>query len=366
MPDAAGAQMLRLRQQLLDRVWLGLMLLAAVGTPASVARALTTGWMPLYTAHVCLAAFIFTMYALRRRLSFTQRSFIVLGILVLLGTAGLLTLGMLGGGFWWLAAAVLLAGTLYSHRVGLAMAVAASALIAVAAVLFTQGVLTLQVDPAAYVYAATSWIAFLLVASIMPLVLFQSIALFQGSTVELLEQVERQRSEIERLARHDALTGLVRWDVAVDRLQAALDPAASRSNKVGVLFVDLDGFKAVNDSLGHEAGDRVLQVVAERLAGTLRPGDIAARIGGDEFILILTNVQGTADAQQVAERAISAVATPIALPSGSVSVSASIGIALYPDHATDAKGLRRCADAAMYAAKSAGKNRAALGAAAQV
>lgn len=364
MPGPAGSQMVRLRQQLLDRVWLGLMLLALVGTPASLARALATGWIPLYTVHVCLAAFIFAMYALRARLSFNQRSVVVLGVLVLLGSAGMLTLGLLGGGFWWLAAAVLLAGTLHSQRVALAMAAATSALIAVVGILFTTGALTLQVDPATYVYAPTSWVAFVLVAAIMPFVLFQAIALFQRSTVELLEQVEQQRAEIERLARHDGLTGLVRWDVAVDRLQVALAAAARWGHKVGVLFVDLDGFKAINDSLGHEAGDRVLQIVAERLAGTLRAEDTAARVGGDEFILILVEVAGAAEARQAAERAVAAVAAPIALPGGSVSVSVSIGVALYPDHASDTKGLRRCADAAMYAAKSAGKNRAALGVAA--
>jgi len=362
--SSASSQLLGIRRQLLDRVWLGLLVLALIGTPASISRALATGWIPLYTFHVCLAALVVGLFVVRRRFHFNLQSAALLTIFFLLGAAGMLTLGLMGAGFWWLAASVLLAGTLHSPRVGLAVAAATVTLIVVAAVLFTNGLLTMQVDPATFAYAPTSWISFLLVASIMPFVLYQSITLFQRSTIELLEEVDRQRTEIQRLATHDALTGLVRSELAEERLELALAAARRRGNKVGVLFIDLDGFKEINDTRGHDAGDRVLQIVAERLAVLLRGEDTAARIGGDEFIVILNDLPGSAQAEAAAERAIAAIAAPIALPDGAVTVTASIGIALYPDHAADVAGLRRCADAAMYAAKSAGRNRAALGVAA--
>lgn len=361
MSDAAASQMLSLRLQLLDRIWLGLLILALIGAPASVSRALATGWIPLYTAHVCIAAIIVALFVARRRLSFNLRAAAVLGIFFVVGAVGMLTLGLLGAGFWWLATATLLAGTLYSQRMALAVAAVTIVLIAVSAVGFTSGMLTLPIDPATYVYAVPSWVSFLLVATIMPFVVFQSITLFQSATVELLEKVDRQRAQIEQLATHDPLTALPRWDLAVDRLNIAIAAAQRAGHRVGFLFIDLDGFKAINDTRGHEAGDRVLQAVAERLRASLRSEDTAARVGGDEFAVILGNLHDAAEALRAAERTIGAIAVPVPLGDGDVTVGASIGIALFPDHAPDVRGLRRCADAAMYAAKSAGKNRAALG-----
>jgi diguanylate cyclase (GGDEF)-like protein len=360
MSEAAPSQMLILRTQLLNRIWVGLLILALIGAPASASRALATGWIPLYTVHLCLAAIIVALFLLRRRLSFNLRAAAVLGIFFVVGAVGMLTLGLLGAGFWWLATATLLAGTLYSTRMGLAVAAVTVLLIAVSAVGFTSGTLKLPVDPATYVYAVPSWASFMLVAMIMPFVVFQSITLFQSATVELLEKVERQRAQIEQLATHDPLTGLPRWDLAVDRLIVAIAAAQRAGHRVGFLFIDLDGFKAINDTRGHEAGDRVLQAVAERLRASLRAEDTAARVGGDEFAVILGHLHDPAEALRAAERAIGAISVPVPLGDGDVVVGASIGVALFPDHAPDVRGLRRGADAAMYAAKNAGKNRAAL------
>src|SRR5262245_7976386 len=151
--SSAASQLLGIRRQLLDRVWLGLLVLALVGAPASASRALTTGWIPLYTFHAGLAVVVALLFLLRRRFSFNLQSAALLTIFFLLGAVGTLTLGLIGAGFWWLAACALLAGTLHSPRVGLAVAAASVVLMAVAAVLFTNRVLTLQVDPAVFAYA---------------------------------------------------------------------------------------------------------------------------------------------------------------------------------------------------------------------
>lgn len=120
--------------------------------------------------------------------------------------------------------------------------------------------------------------------------------------------------------------------------------------------MDLDHFKEVNDTLGHAAGDRLLQEAAARLRGCLRKADTVARLGGDEFAVLLAEVAGAEDAEQVAEKIVAAMNRPFPLPNGEGHVSASIGIALYPEAGKDAETLLRHADWAMYQAKSGGRN----------
>lgn len=158
------------------------------------------------------------------------------------------------------------------------------------------------------------------------------------------------------MATHDKLTGLPALRLAADRIDMALSHAARSGDKVALLFVDLDGFKAVNDKHGHEAGDRVLAEVAARLKTCVRASDTAARIGGDEFIVVLPDLHDAAAAGEVADKIIQAVSAPIAFGAASLAVGASIGIAVFPDHAQDSIALRRAADGAMYDVKRQGKN----------
>ena len=141
-----------------------------------------------------------------------------------------------------------------------------------------------------------------------------------------------------------------------DRPEYALRLASRNRQLVALLWLDLDGFKAINDTLGHAAGDELLRQVSQRLQASLRESDTAARMGGDEFTVVLATVAHPEDATGVAQKIIDQIHQPFALPQGSAQISTSIGIALYPDHASTAKELVHCADLAMYAAKNAGKN----------
>jgi diguanylate cyclase (GGDEF)-like protein/PAS domain S-box-containing protein len=175
---------------------------------------------------------------------------------------------------------------------------------------------------------------------------------------------ERKRAEeLEHQAFHDSLTGLPNRALFMNRLQHALERAGRHRGSVGVMFLDLDGFKRVNDSLGHEAGDQLLVVVADRLQGCLRPEDTAARLGGDEFTVLLEELTGVQEAIQVAERIVERLKAPYDLGEHAsqanlvVSVSSSIGIALGSAEARDPTELLRWADLAMYQAKTEGKAR---------
>ncbi len=163
-------------------------------------------------------------------------------------------------------------------------------------------------------------------------------------------------SKLVHQATHDALTGLPNRLLLQDRLNHAIEIARREQSKVAVMFIDLDRFKVVNDSLGHEVGDRLLVVVADRLRLCLRRSDTIARLGGDEFVVVLTNFQTTGEIAEVAEKIIARIDEPATLDDYNMHVGASIGIAFFPDDGEDVTSLMRDADGAMYRAKSAGGN----------
>ena len=165
------------------------------------------------------------------------------------------------------------------------------------------------------------------------------------------------QKRIEQLAYSDALTGLPNRQLFQEKLQQAIEWAASGSRMVALLFIDLDGFKQVNDSLGHYVGDQLLKSVAKRLIASLRVSDTVARLGGDEFTVILTTVPGESEVEQVAQKIIDTLALPYSFDGQLVRVSASVGIAIYPIHYDSTERLLQGADEAMYQAKAAGKGR---------
>lgn len=170
-------------------------------------------------------------------------------------------------------------------------------------------------------------------------------------------KLRQTQTQLQYLAYHDALTGLPNRAFLTERLPDMLADARRYQKKLAVLFIDLDQFKVINDSLGHSTGDQVLRCVAERLKGTVRQGDIVARLGGDEFVLVLRSMQDSSDAAIAADRINQIIAVEVT-PEGHrpLITTCSIGISIFPDNATDPESLIRNADAALYAAKEKGRN----------
>lgn len=175
----------------------------------------------------------------------------------------------------------------------------------------------------------------------------------QAMTRELREREEYMR----HMAQHDPLTQLPNRALFSDRLQAALARARRERSRAALMFVDLDHFKPVNDACGHAVGDSLLIAATERMRECLRESDTLARVGGDEFVVLLPHIDSRDDARQVAERIRASIALPFQIGPHQIDISASIGICIFPEHAGDEVGLMKCADTAMYQAKDAGRDR---------
>ncbi len=184
-----------------------------------------------------------------------------------------------------------------------------------------------------------------------------------GEPLSLIAQVEditerrRAQEQIRQLAYYDTLTGLPNRRLLLDRLRHDLDQARRFQRSLAIMFLDLDRFKQINDTLGHDVGDELLKVVAARLGACIRSGDTVSRQGGDEFVIVLAEIAHAQDAARVAEKTIQSLAEPIVVRGNELRITASIGIAVYPDNGTDdMQELMKKADQAMYAAKEAGRN----------
>ena len=173
------------------------------------------------------------------------------------------------------------------------------------------------------------------------------------SDIRELKAVEQQ---LAHLAHHDELTGLPNRLYFKAQVEKSLQSAKRNQHRMALLFLDLDGFKQINDSFGHDIGDQLLKEIALRLKNAIREEDMVARMGGDEFIIILNQIKGPDDASLVASNIVTEVSRPMQLPQHTLSPSTSIGISIYPDHAESVIGLQKAADHAMYTAKDQGKN----------
>ncbi len=171
-----------------------------------------------------------------------------------------------------------------------------------------------------------------------------------------ISERKRQQEHINFLAHHDSLTGLPNRILFGDRLEHSLELARRKKGSVALLYIDLDNFKPVNDTLGHEAGDIVLKNVARRLQENIRTSDTVARVGGDEFVVILVDIVKNDDAGYIAGKIIASLSRPINASGKECVIGASIGISIYPEDSRTGEGMIKCADETMYRVKKMGRN----------
>ena len=175
-----------------------------------------------------------------------------------------------------------------------------------------------------------------------------------------MNDLKESRRISEHIARHDPLTGLPNRTLFYDRLQQALIQAKREKTQLALLFLDLDDFKRINDTLGHYLGDLLLKEASKRMRDCVRESDTVGRLGGDEFVVMLPVIEGAQHALTVAEKICHAINLPIHLDGNDLTASASIGVTIYPEHGVDEMQLTMNADNAMYHAKRSGGNKAFL------
>ncbi|MDA0190101.1 MAG: sensor domain-containing diguanylate cyclase, partial [Proteobacteria bacterium] len=182
---------------------------------------------------------------------------------------------------------------------------------------------------------------------------------YHGTASDITSRLETE-ARFRHLAYHDSLTGLPNRRLLEDRIGQAIRAARRNEGRLALLLIDLDRFKPINDTFGHAIGDRVLEATGERLRNCVRAADTVARIGGDEFVVLLTAVSTTGDALQVAEKIIARIAEPIDIDGQRHRIGGSVGISLYPAHGDNAEDLLQHADQAMYQGKQQGGRTATI------
>lgn len=169
---------------------------------------------------------------------------------------------------------------------------------------------------------------------------------------QVVKELHQAQEQLRHLAHHDPLTGLPNRTLLYQRLRQSLKLAERHGSRVGVLFLDLDHFKPINDHFGHSAGDEVLRQVARRLTGSLRDSDTVARIGGDEFMVVINDVENQAAARAAADKLVAAIEQPFSVDGRELHLGVSVGLSVFPDHDNDIEALMSLADIDMYRVKT--------------
>lgn len=346
-----------MRASALRRGTIILLLLATPTALLSVSRGIRGDWQPVFTLQLILLVVLFFSAMLRNKLSPAALGRILITVCVIVALAGMYTYGAIApAGHWFTAVAVFLIGMLYSLRVMIVSTLSLLAAMLIIAWLHLQGTISPAIAPAEFAVTHSSWLVELMCAAVFIAIVLPTLRNFVTTNQRWMSEHERRREKIAHLAMHDELTGLPILRSAKDRLSMACHRRHRSGGLLAVLFIDLDGFKAVNDKYGHAAGDACLQAVAARLSGHLREQDVAARIGGDEFIVILENVSDESITARLAQELIELIGQPIEFEHHQLHIGASIGVALCPENGTNAQSLLRSADVAMYRSKRAGRN----------
>lgn len=345
----------KLKEKFIEDVWKGMFLGAIFAGPASVIRVTHTGLSYVYIIHGLLALFVVACFPYRRKLQLQTRVILATIILYLTAVPALIQFGFYSNALLFLVIATLICAT-YFPRVASYAFVVVSLLVIVVAFGFANGKLVLPMSADAFIHTMTAWVGVLASTIIFLAVVVKGLTRYSSALVDLNQQLKAQKELVERMASHDALTNLPSLRLATDRLDMAIVKASREDTKVALLYIDLDGFKAINDQYGHDAGDQLLKMVAEQITSCVRKSDTCCRIGGDEFMVILPDLASTSSLQELSQKLLSGILTPLSYNGEELQVGASIGCAVFPDHAESAGALRKLADTMMYDVKRQGKN----------
>lgn len=350
----AKKQDITIKETLTEHIWVGGFFLAIAGAVASYVRFVYTGAFYVFLIQVSLATLSVTFFFIRRRFSINTRAVVAIFMFYGVGTAALVEYGFYSAGLVWVMVATLFLGIFYPRiiRVAFVLVITFCLFIAYG---FVTGALSPPPARGDYIKMPELWFSVVFIPVVFCFVFASAMKQFYRNLEYLNRQLEIKNQEVEYYANHDNLTGLPSLRLANDRLDMAIALAKRQDSKTALIYIDLDGFKSINDHYGHDVGDAVLVETASRLVSCVRETDTSCRIGGDEFLIIIPDIKDSAVLSQLCSYLIEQINLSIEVEQHVLSVSASLGVAMYPDNAVDADSLKKSADAAMYKVKESGK-----------
>jgi diguanylate cyclase (GGDEF)-like protein len=273
-----------------------------------------------------------------------------------ISVGGLLNFGLISNFLIYANVAALIITIAYGIKLGLIFMAAFCAIVSVFAYLYVHGILVYPVDLNMYAISFGAWSIVLFAGFVSNSMLLVALGIMQKELNSKIKELNVEKKKVERYANYDNLTGLTSQRLSRDKIEMAISLAARSNNKVALLFIDLDGFKFINDTNGHDAGDQVLIEIAKRIQHIVRNSDTACRIGGDEFLVALSEIDDIQKVEKFCVRLLNEIEQPVEYDGTSLTVGGSIGISVYPDDANDFKTLKKIADTAMYQVKKSGKH----------
>jgi diguanylate cyclase (GGDEF)-like protein len=343
-------------RRFLNSIFSVLGVVALLGLPLSLSRIPHTGLLFVHIVHTVIGITILTTLYFRKHLNERVKLVFCVAIFSLLSLTAFLQYGLASPGFYFALTTVFIVSVAVDIKKGVLLTGFFALCISMIGYLWNNGYLIFPGDANEYLLLPSVWLTVGCVFFITSGVFLLSATSYLNEFEKLVDTIDIQKREIEHLANHDPLTDLPTLRLGLDRLDKAVSHARRAKEKVALLFLDLDGFKQINDTAGHDAGDIVLKTIAMRLLKVIRKSDSACRIGGDEFIVMLTNVNDIDTVKEKCSDLVKSISTIIPYGNEELRVGVSIGVAIYPDHATDPSELRKKADKIMYEVKKSGKN----------
>lgn len=342
--------------KLIDRILILWAILSCTSLLFSLTRALDIGWSHRDITQITLVSLNILVALYREKYTTNQKALFLVMVNLILGIIGILTLGMFAAGIFFLPVATVIIALLYPKQIVISFSVISMTFMTYIAYGFTTGQLELPVSAEALITNSRHWTFYVFCMGFFLFITCSTILSYRTIVKTLLTEIKKQRDQLELLANSDQLTGVCSMRRFKERLEFCSQQSKRYNSSFALLFLDLDEFKQINDTYGHDFGDECLITTANRLVASLRQTDTVCRIGGDEFVIILEGVKNVRSISITAHRILNAVAGPITFNQQTFQISCSIGAAIYPDHTEDISTLKKLADRAMYRAKAAGKN----------
>lgn len=329
----------------------GFSVVACIALPLSLLRWFEIGFQAIFILHISVTLIILYCNFRADRTNYRLDFLVILVTLSSMIVAGMFAFGLQSGVVTFSTFTSFIVAILWGIRPAIVYAFVWCLFVLGLGYLFVNDIISYSIEPQIYSQTYGSWVIVAMGSSMS--ITFTIILAYQGfkALSQQLERIEIQRKRIEYLADHDAMTGYRSARLALPMLENAINAARRNDDKVAVVFVDLNEFKKINDTLGHETGDEVLTEVAARFKQEIRERDIALRIGGDEFLFVLPDLSSVQDALDIVERITFSLLSVVKVNNHELAISASAGVAIFPDDSPNPTHLRNFADQAMYCAK---------------